>query len=203
MSGFHGDAVVRLLGFDTCRLRGTRMRTSLYSILCIVIRLGAVFLAANTVVALPLTWQAVTVLEHGSGFTSVFFGFAGAILGLAALLWIYPGVLARVAAGTSSRQIFESPISAEEIQRVALAVVGVSVAMHGILDLSGDGLLLLASRWMSNTVPGDFTPQDLARIITAIAKIGLGVGLAFGSHGLVGMLRRFRERGAPPQIGDE
>ncbi|HEX5122689.1 MAG TPA: hypothetical protein VFV97_05525, partial [Rhodanobacteraceae bacterium] len=65
------------------------MRTSLYSILCILIRLGAVLLAVSTITVIPAVWRAAES-EHVDGYTGTLLGFGILMLAIAALLWIYP-----------------------------------------------------------------------------------------------------------------
>src|SRR5690349_327431 len=125
------------------------MRTSLYSILCILIRLGAVVVAASTIVTIPAVWQTTGAREVAAGFTGTLFGFGAAVLVLAALLWIYPGVLARIAAGSASQQIFESPISAGELQQIVLAGVGIWFAMQALADLAAVGARIVVVAHMS------------------------------------------------------
>lgn len=175
------------------------MRTSLYTILCILIRLGAVMLAVDTIITVPSAWSMVDPAGMPSGWDGVVVGFGVAALALAALLWIYPGVLARMAAGGSSQQVFESPISGAELQQIVLCAIGVWFAMGGVVDLMGLGVRLIVAAHMSTNVTfGEIVRHDLGRIVSVLVKVALGVALALGARGLVGVLRRVREQGLPP-----
>lgn len=112
------------------------MRTSLYSILCIVVRLGAVLLFVETVTSLPVAWESLRIWTQDpsapdDAVRGMLIGFSGASLALAALLWLYPGVLARVAADAGSREVFESPLSARQLQYIALSAARARLAAAG------------------------------------------------------------------------
>ena len=72
------------------------MRTSLYTILCIVVRLAAVFLAVQAVITVVPTAWTMDDSQLGAGWRGTLLGFGGAMVALSALLWIYPGTLARI-----------------------------------------------------------------------------------------------------------
>ena len=174
------------------------MRTSLYSILCIVIRMGALILAIETLVGLPSVLESTMYSSQlDPSYKGVLIGFYGAFFALAAVLWIYPGTLARLAAGQSSRQVFESPIGAEEWQYIAISVVGVYFAISGIGGLLGAGTRIIMTLHIAGET-GVVRPTDFGRLIALAAEIVIGIALAFGARGLVGLLRTMRERGLPP-----
>lgn len=180
------------------------MRTSLYSILCIVIRLGAVLLAVQTMMALPMALKVFDGTTLAPGWIGTLIGFGGAMLALAALLWTYPGVLARIAAGRATQQVFESPLAAEELEQIALAVLGMWFAISGIIELINVGLRLAIAIHAADTGGANtLLSRELAQLATLIVKIALGVGLALGSRGLVGVLRRVREEGLPPAAAEK
>ncbi|HEV7491874.1 MAG TPA: hypothetical protein VGO25_13800, partial [Rhodanobacteraceae bacterium] len=174
------------------------MRTSLYSILCIVVRLGALLIAVETLIGLPLALESLRNSHNPAEFDNAMIGFYGAFFGLAAILWIYPGLLARLAAGQASKQVFESPLDAAEIQYIALCVLGVYFAFSGIFGLIEIGLRLLVTMRQSEPAYAALRAQDVARLVAVVAKIVIGIGLAFGARGLTGWVRRLREQGLPP-----
>jgi hypothetical protein len=169
------------------------MKTSMYSILCIVVRLGAVLLAVYTVVAFLGGWPTMHGTEY-DGMRGVFVGTSGLALVLAAVLWLYPGVLARMAAGRSSQQVFESPLRADETQTIALAVLGVAIAMGGLGDLLVYGLRFVVALGFANT--GQPFRRDTAfTLVSQLPRIAIGIGLALGARGLAGLILRLRDRG--------
>lgn len=168
------------------------MRTSLYSVLCIVIRLGAVLLAVNTAVGFPAAYLAASSGNFGDGALGALLGFSGALLAVATLLWLFPGILARLAAGQSSRQVFESPLGAREFQYIAFAVLGLGFAMGGLVDLVG---FVMRSALTLNLDDAYLRREDWVRVVPQALKLVLGVALAAGSRGLADVLCRLRETG--------
>jgi hypothetical protein len=167
------------------------MRTSIYTILCIVIRLGAVILAMGIVLALPNLY----FVAHTTGASTDTVPLLGLIylMGLlvALLLWVHPAVLVRLAAGKSAEQVFESPIDARTIQYVALSVLGVSFALKGLIGLVFEVFRLLT--FASGAPPGaNLLPSELPRLASDVAEILLGIALMLGAKGLTTLLQRLR-----------
>jgi hypothetical protein len=166
------------------------MRTSLYAILCIVIRLGAVFLAFDMLVLIPGTvaeWRAGT---HTSDMTFAL-GFMAIALVFALALWIYPGILARIVAGKNSREVFESPIEPAELQWIALSVLGTYFVLRALIALSTYGV-----RWAMFASLFNGSQESQTKLISDmsyyIIQLVLGTGLVLGARGLTQLLRRLR-----------
>jgi hypothetical protein len=173
------------------------MRTSLYSILCIVVRLGAIILAVQALLSLPSLWGAIETGQYDEATRRALIGFVGAFMALMAVLWIYPGVLARLAASQASGQVFESPLDAAELQYIAFAIVGVFFAITGLSDLFAVGVRMVFTMNISDSGYDGLRAQEITRALAAAIKTAMGIGLALGARGLVGWLRRVRERGLP------
>ena len=164
------------------------MQTSLYSILCIVVRLGAIFLAFSTLsslLALLVTWRAGAEVA-GLGYS---IGFVALVLWLAFMLWVYPGVLARIAAGRGSQQVFESPISAAQIQWIAFSVLGMYFVISGLVGLTYYAIQQIRA--------GELIGYDRVALFMSdglfwLVQIALGAGLTLGARGLAGVLYRVR-----------
>lgn len=183
------------------------MRTSLYSILCIVVRLGAMLLFVRTVASFPDAWAALQTMEQGSsagdsGTRGMLIGFSGALIVFSIALWLYPGLVARLVSTTSSRELFESSIDARDLQYIALSVLGVAFAMNALFDLVGVVFRIALSAHFGDTAFRALVWQNGSAFVVLGLKFALGVGLAFGARGLVGLLRRLRERGLPPAVSD-
>lgn len=166
------------------------MRTSLYAILCIVIRLGAVLMAFDMLVRIPGTvaeWRAGTYTSD----MAIALGVITVTLLFALALWIYPGVLARVVAGRNSREVFESPIEPAELQWIALSVLGTYFVMRALIALSTYGV-----RWAVFASVFDSSTESRTKLISDmgyyVIQLVFGVGLVLGSRGLTALLRRFR-----------
>ncbi len=178
------------------------MRTSMYSILCIVIRCGALAVALNALAGL---WRVVDlvvageVLNGGSISTlltgTLFLVMATVLLAL--LLWLFPGPLARLATGRSSQQVFESPISAAELQWIAVSVVGVLTVLDALLGLYtwiAEGM----SRPDARVIGDEYHRQRMLDISYYVVKIVLGLAFTLGAKGLTGFLHRIRHGAQPP-----
>lgn len=176
------------------------MRTSLYSILCIVVRVSAILLFVKTMVALPLALSSARGGQFGPGAEGMLIGFTGALVALAIALWLYPGLLARLASIQRSREVFESPISAAQLQYVAFAVLGVAFAIDALLDLVAFGTRAALIFRLHDPAYDGLRLDDRARVVALVAKLILGVALAAGSLGLVGLLRGLRENGLPKAV---
>ena len=186
-------------GWGICKqqLNGGTVTTSLYSILCIVIRLGAVLLFVNTLTDLPFAIAGVQGSPFVPGAQWAVIGISVGLLALAILLWLYPGLLARLATSRSAQESFESPIASNQLQYIAFAVLGVAFAMRGLVDLVGIVLRIGFSAQISEYSISVLSGGGFS-LIMPIFRVALGIGLAFGASGLTGWLERLRERGLPP-----
>jgi hypothetical protein len=164
------------------------MRTSLYSILCIVVRLGAVFLAfgsLGSLLGVLVSWRA------GSEFPDlgISIGVVAVTLCVAFMLWVFPGPLARIAAGRGSQEVFESPISAAQIQWIAFSVLGMYFVVSGLVGLSYYVIQYLRAGEM---IGYDQVAAFMSDGLYWIVQIALGAALALGARGLAGVLYRIR-----------
>jgi hypothetical protein len=172
------------------------MRTSLYSILCIVIRIGAVLLAVST---LGSVLSMCLALRNGTAATELIPALVAFVLTLlvAFLLWLYPGPLARMASARSSQQVLESPIRAAQLQWIALSVLG----MYFVVD----GLVGFAHYEVQQLIVGAIADRErrIGKFVQValywLLQMGFGIALTLGARGLTGMLQRIRYGGMPPQ----
>ncbi len=166
------------------------MKTSLYTILCITIRAGAVIWAVGSVVHLPFSLvAALDTANPNANITWLACGVAFQLL-VAGLLWLYPGVLARFAAGKASHQYFESSIPAAKLQYIAFSVVGIWFVLEGLVFLSYE--LVQAAQFEFESLP-----VKLPVMASSSARIVFGLALMFGARGLAGLLNSIREKGGP------
>jgi hypothetical protein len=184
------------------------VRTSLYSILCIGIRLAALLLAVNVLLSVPAGYASLAHGEWGRNEIGWLAAVWFVVLLFALLLWVYPGALARIAAGKASQQIFESPIPAEELQYIAFSIVGLWIFLGGLIGFAEMGLReLFVDHVLRNNHAGLDSELLKARAITDFAtyilRIAAGGILMLRANGLVGLLRRTREAGLPPMIEQE
>lgn len=182
------------------------MRTSLYSILCIVVRLGAVLLLVQTLASLPGAWQALQSWDSPGGdgaARGMLIGFSGALIALAIALWLYPGLLARLAAGDASREVFESPIAVKELHFIAFSVLGLVFAIDALVGLASILFRTAMSAQVGDVAFTTLAWQNGIDLLVLSLKLMLGIGLTLGARGLVGLLHRLRERGLPPPRYDD
>ncbi|HET7930351.1 MAG TPA: hypothetical protein VFL63_03045 [Rhodanobacteraceae bacterium] len=165
------------------------MKTSLYAILCIVIRLGAVIWAAGAMLNLPLSLAAASDAPRPERAVAWLLGTVACQLIIAFLFWLYPGVLARLAAGRASREVFESSLPVATLQYVAFSVVGAWFALQGLVYLAYE---------IVHVFERSYTTQiEWHAIAASSARVVFGVALMLGARGLVTLLERVRNR---PQI---
>lgn len=168
------------------------MRTSLYSILCIVIRLGAVLLGVST---LGSVLSMCLALRNGTAATELAPAMVAFVLTVlfAFLLWLFPGPLARMAATRSSHQVFESPIAAEHVQWIALSVLGMYFFVEGVVGF--------AHYEVQQLIVGAIADREM-RIekfvqvaLYWLLQMAFGIALTLGARGLTGVLQRIRHGG--------
>jgi hypothetical protein len=184
------------------------MRTSLYSILCIGIRLAAVLIAVSALLSLPAAYNTLTHGEWSRNELGWIFALWTLVLLFALFFWVYPGVLARLAAGKASQQVFESPIGADELQYIAFSVVGLWIFAGGLIDVTQLVIReLLVEHMLRNNTGGLDAEGARARVISAfvevVVRIVAGGVLMLRARGLVGLLRSMRHAGQPSTIDEE
>ncbi|MBD8881250.1 hypothetical protein IHE49_12235 [Rhodanobacter sp. 7MK24] len=173
------------------------MKTSLYTVLCIAIRLGAVLMAVGLLESVPLfLWN----LNSSDGrFAKLALVLTASGLAIAFVLWLKPGVLAWWASsGRSKGEVFESHIEANQIQHIALSVLGVWLAISGFASMTSLAIQLVRLHLQIEGYSGAQIPGAvLGNLSRALVTTVAGVALALGSRGLVGLL--YRLRGYPTQ----
>lgn len=165
------------------------MKATLYTVLCVAIRLGAVLMAVELLTELPLFFfntQNYFLNVMACVLTAV--GFAVAIV-----LWLKPGVLARWASNQQKGEVLEIAIDAHQIQYIALSVLGAWLAISGLAAAVPQGITLLLMHNRVAAYAGGGMPDDAwqAPLRDAVMFVA-GVTLMIGSRGLVGLLHRLR-----------
>jgi hypothetical protein len=167
------------------------MKTTLYTVLCVAIRLGAVFMA-------------VGLLERGF---DIFFypsqdghcsagalWLEGAGLLVAFALWLWPNILVWWAIGRNRHEVLESSIDANQLQYIALSVLGASLFVSSMSACLGHFVLILITLRHSayDGAPNAVPATEWHWMIQYAATAAGGGALALGSRGLVGLLHRLR-----------
>lgn len=174
------------------------MKTTLYTALCVAIRLSAVLLAVSTMVYVPGALVGAPGQQFGPGATWIVAGAGVATLVLAFMLWLYPGMLARMAAGRATHEVFDSPIDAETLLRIAMTLLGMWFALNGLVDLLREALRAALVMHGEESLFGEMRRQELVMLLSFGAQVLLGLITAVGAKGLAALLFRLRHAGSPP-----
>jgi hypothetical protein len=174
------------------------MRISLYSILYIVVRLGAILLFVRVVEMIFAAFSFLQNAHSSDGIAGMMIGYIGVVVMIAVALWLYPGLLVRLVAGRSRHRVFAGAIDAAQLQYIAFATLGMAFVMYGLMDLIPWGIRTIVG--INTMVDMESRRYLLLEFVSPLTKVVLGAGLAMGARGLTGALAQFRERGLPPPI---
>jgi hypothetical protein len=166
------------------------MKTTLYTVLCVAIRLGAVLMAVGVFERLPGIF-----FYSGDGHYPLLALFMEAFtLLLAFVLWMRPSLLAWWALGGKRQEILESPIHADQLHYVAFSVLGAWLAISGVAGCFGHGaMILLLLRQASYDGAGETVPvTEWHWMVQYGVMVAAGIVLMSGSRGLIGLLQRLR-----------
>lgn len=103
------------------------------------------------------------------------------------MLWLYPGILARFAAGRSSHELLEISVSSSQLQYIAFSVLGAWFALQGAVYLSYQ--IVQSIQFAFENLPSKTASMGAEGI-----RLICGVALMMGARGLVGALNRIRGR---------
>ena len=109
------------------------------------------------------------------------------ILGL--LLWFFPATITNKI--VSGDKLSGDRFGATDLERVALTVVGAWLLAYGVADLIYSiSSLIFAQREYAERFPS--VSRYMPGIITSIAKVAIGGGLAVGAKGISRVIKRAR-----------
>ncbi|WP_267222235.1 hypothetical protein [Dyella silvae] len=176
------------------------MKTSLHTVLCIAIRLGAVLMAVGLIEQWPRLL--LTQADGRVSVAAIAFDLLGLLL--AFVLWIRPGLLAWWAAGNAHRETLDVQISAMQLQYIALSVAGVYKLISGLSGVLAHGLNLLEYQHAldASGVPVSLPPYEKTLFVEYIVATIAGLALTLGARGLTGYLQRIRG-GNSPMVASE
>lgn len=175
------------------------MRTTLYTVLCMTIRLGAVLMA----VGLIEQWPRLFLVRAADGQLTIdAIVMDGLGLVLAFVLWLKPGLLAWWAAGSAHRDVFEAAIGATQLQYIAFSVAGIYKLITGLAGMLAHGLNLLAYRHITDGgIPVSPPTYETTMFVEYVVATVAGCALVLGARGLTGVLQRLRTAGQPVTAG--
>jgi hypothetical protein len=168
------------------------MKTTLYTVLCIAVRLGAVLMAVGILEQVPGLF--VTLQNESSHLMLGVSLLEGAGLMVAFALWMWPKILVWWAVGRSQHEVLESSINAAQLQYVALSVVGAWMFIGGLSGSIGHGVMILMVKHQIalGALPGMAPANEWHWLVQYATTAIAGAALMLGSHGLVGLLHRIR-----------
>ncbi|MBQ4856498.1 hypothetical protein IMW82_17660 [Rhodanobacter sp. B2A1Ga4] len=166
------------------------MKTTLYTVLCVAIRLGAVLMAVGVFERLPGVffysgdWHYPLLALLMETFTLL----------LAFVLWMRPSLLAWWALGGKQQEILESPIHADQLHYVAFSVLGAWLAISGVAGCFGHGtMILLLLHQASYDGAGETVPvAEWHWMVQYGVMVVAGILLMLGSRGLIALFQRLR-----------
>ena len=167
------------------------MKTTLYTVLCVAIRLGAVFMAVGILERIP-GLIGFADQQHHLFVSAMLLDGAGLLLAFA--LWVRPSLLVWWAAGRNSHEVLETAITADQLQYIALSVLGAWMFIDGFAA----GLAHLAQILMlkhgaeSGGYPAVVPTTEWHWLIEYTLIALAGAMLTLGSRGLVRLLHRLR-----------
>jgi hypothetical protein len=173
-------------------------RTNAYVLVTVLVRVTALtFLLTLLLSMIPLAIQALqSDAEAGS-----FAWQLGAILvgvGVFFLVWLFADLLARAALVSPNDVNFDSDLDPTAWRSVCFAAIGVWFSATALLTLVNQG-----ARWFYvQKLSEEYARMEwgelmFADVVTAIARLGIGLALLFGSRGLATLVRRMRDRDTP------
>ncbi len=174
-------------------------KTNAFSILCVLVRLFALWLFASAVIGLPYAYETAkryATLDHAA---QIAYGGSVFTFAVAALLWIFADLIAKLALARPQQVVFESDVSVSEWQTLGFSAIGLWQAIDGLVFLISRVVRLAIVHLEMNSGAPIALPDDFYVWIAADGlRLAVGIGLLFGSRGLVGMIRKYRQVGYTP-----
>lgn len=167
------------------------MKTTLHTVLCVAIRLGAVLMAVSILEQIPgLVFYSTQDGHLVLGALSLY----GAGLLVACALWLWPNLLAWWAVARNHQEVLEMTISPGRLQYVAMSVVGVWTFIGGLSGFVGHGAIIVLIKHEATVGnPSGMVPMTEWHWMVYYGTMLLaGAALALGARGLAGLLHRLR-----------
>ena len=171
------------------------VRTNAYFLITALIRTYALWLGAQVLIGIPVMFMQAK--NWGDGGLGVFLGIDVAVLLVAALLWLFADVIAKLGIARPQQELFESDMSRQDWQGIFFSTIGLWLLVEGALQMCHE-----AAQWVyvhriaeqenfAPVVEGQFAKNVSTGLETAI-----GISLLLGGRGLAGLLQRMRGGGS-------
>ncbi|HTA64928.1 MAG TPA: hypothetical protein VK753_05440 [Xanthomonadaceae bacterium] len=142
---------------------------------------------------MPMRATRYASLDHAA---QLVYGGSAFVFAVAALLWVFADRVAKLALARPQQVVFESDVSVSEWQGLAFSVVGLWQTIDGLTFLSGRIVRLAIVHLAVGSGAPSLLPDDFYEWVAADGlRLVIGIGLLFGSRGLVGMIRKYRQVG--------
>ena len=171
------------------------VRTNAYFLITALIRTYALWLGAQVLISIPV--MVVQAKNWGDGGLGVFLGIDAAALLIAALLWLFADVIAKLGIARPQQALFESSMSRHDWQAIFFSTIGLWLMVQGVLQFSHEAAQWFYVHRMSEQE--NFAPVvegQFAKNVSTIVETAIGVGLLLGGRGLAGLLQRIRGLGS-------
>lgn len=176
------------------------MKTSFYTLLCIVVRVVALATLLSAVGNLPSQLVYLAAPDIGKIAAVAILGTQAANIVLCFVLWLFPGLLVNLAITRSAREPFESTIDAIDLQRVGFSIVGIWFTFEGVIAALYAYGRYAAVEYQYGVEAN--MPVPWLDLTVGIAMIVAGIALTLGSRGLARFLHTLRY-GSPVQRPNE
>lgn len=173
------------------------MKTSLYTVLCLVVRGFALSFAIGLLLTLPGVLGAAQGAPDATTKLYVLIYLGVCAVGVF-VLWLYPGVVARLASTRAAHEPFESSVDAIDLQRIAYAVVGAWFALSAIGTLAWTVLRIAMAQRLSASYGGT-SDYGWDAVVGPAVTFMAGIALALGSGGLARLTRAARYASPAPK----
>ena len=167
------------------------MKTTLHTVLCVAIRLGAVLMAVGILEQIP---SLVFYPTQGGHLVWAALSLYGAGLLVACALWLWPNLLAWWAVARNHQEVLEMTISPGRLQYVAMSVVGVWMFIGGLSGFVGHGAIIVFIKHeaMVGNPSGTVPMTEWHWMAYYGTMLLAGAALALGARGLAGLLHSLR-----------
>lgn len=166
-------------------------RTTLFTALCVGIRLGGIFVMVEALLEVPAILPFLAQ-DHDPAWAAIGFIAIAFIFLIGFWLWLYPGVLARLAVGKAAHESIESGIDSRDLQYVGFSLLGMWFLVTGIVNQ----LWNARTFWTGAYARYENLPLWVNEAIMNIAADGIlvivGLALVLGANGLSAFLHRLR-----------
>jgi hypothetical protein len=158
----------------------------------ILLKTVGLVMVAYSVFEIPLYFLPSSSTTDQFSFLAVFAQAAAALMlpiALGLLLWFFPATITnRIVSG---EKLSGDRFGAADLERVALTVVGAWLIAYGVADLiySFSSLIFTQREFADRSPP---ISRYMPGIVTSIAKVAIGCGLAVGAKGIARVLKRVR-----------